>query len=92
LSGHKSNIDLLLNTGGVVYMPYTFLIDWTTLALGVFGLGLIALIHGTVVLIWSITLQMIGLCRSLGLPGRLALGLTLVNTVVIMPLRIIFAW
>jgi hypothetical protein len=94
LLGKPSDIDRILQIGGVVYlvvMPYTFLVDWTTLALGVFGFGLIVYIHGTVDLVWSLTLQVIGLKVLLGLKTKLALGLVLINAVFTFPYLAILA-
>lgn len=94
LMGKASDIDRILQIGGVVYlvvMPYTFLVDWTTLALGVFGFGLIVYIHGIVDLLWSLTLQVIGLKVLLGLKTKLALGLVFVSTLVTFPYLAILA-
>lgn len=93
LLGQASDFDRLLQLGGIVYlvvMPYTFVVDWLSLALGVFGLGLIAWVHGVVDLLWSLTLQVIGL-RTLGLPTRQAVPLTLASSLVTMPLLMSFA-
>jgi hypothetical protein len=94
LSGRKSDIDQILNIGGLVYlvvMPYTFAVDWTAIALDAYGFGLIAILHGTVDLVWSITLSVIGLRQLLGIETRLALGLMLLNIAVTLPLLILFA-
>lgn len=94
LLGSKSDFDLLLQIGGVVFlvvMPYSFLIDWSTLALGVFGFGLIVYIHGAVDLVWSLVLSVIGLQVLLQLDWRTAIGLNLIATSLVMPFGAIFA-
>lgn len=94
LAGRPADMDRLLQVGGVVYlvvMPYTFAVDWTTLAFGAFGTGLIVYVHGVVDLVWSVALQVVGLRVLLGLPAGLALGLTLLSTLFTLPLLMIFA-
>ncbi|WP_036219464.1 YIP1 family protein [Calidithermus chliarophilus] len=94
LAGRPADMDRLLQVGGVVYlvvMPYTFAVDWTTLAFGAFGMGLIVYVHGVVDLVWSVALQVVGLRVLLGLPAGLALGLTLLSTLFTLPLLMIFA-
>ena len=94
LAGKPSDMDKILNIGGVQYlvvMPYTFLVDWSTLALGVFDISLIGYIHGGIDLVWSIALQVIGLRVMMGLRTGQALGLSLASTAVTLPLLAIFA-
>jgi hypothetical protein len=94
LSGRPGDFDRVLQIGGVQYlvvMPYTFLVDWTTLAFGVFGVGLIGVVHAGVDLVWSLILQTIGLRVLLGLGTRFALGLSVISTAVTLPLLAIFA-
>lgn len=76
---------------GADVRPYTFAVDWTTLAFGAFGTGLIVYVHGVVDLVWSVALQVVGLRVLLGLPAGLALGLTLLSTLFTLPLLMIFA-
>ena len=88
LLGRKSDFNLLLQMGGVIYlvvMPYTFLMDWTALALGMFGFGLIVYIHGTVDLVWSFIPTVIGLHVLLKLEWRTAIVINLIATPLIMP-------
>lgn len=94
LMGQPSSFDLILQMGGVVYlvvMPYTFAVDWITLALGAYGLGLIAIIHGAVDLLWSLLLSFIGLRVLLGLKALPALALLLASQAFTFPLQILFA-
>jgi len=94
LAGKPSDMDRILNIGGVQYlvvMPYTFLVDWTALAFGVFDFSLIGAIHGGVDLVWSIALQVIGLRVLLGLRTAPALGLSLISNALTLPLLAIFA-
>lgn len=94
LMGRPSDMDRILNIGGVQYLvvlPYTFAVDWTAIALNAYGFGLIAVLHGAVDLIWSLTLGVIGLRVLLGLKPRLAVELSLLSTVVSLPLLAIFA-
>lgn len=94
LSGRKSDFDLILQIGGVIYlvvMPYTLAVDWASLALGVFGFGLIVFIHGTVDLVWSFALTVIGLHVLLRLEWRTAMLLNLLSTLVSLPLLAVFA-
>ena len=49
-------MDQILNIAGVIYlvvMPYTFLIDWTAIALNAFNSEIIIVLHGVVDLVWS---------------------------------------
>ncbi len=58
-AGKPSNMDQILNIAGVIYlvvMPYTFLIDWTAIALNVYRSGVIIILHGVVDLVWSLAL------------------------------------
>jgi hypothetical protein len=94
LAGKLSDFDRILMIGGVQYlvvMPYTFLVDWTTLVLGVFQFGLIGILHAGVDLVWSVILQVIGLRVLLGLKPGLAVGLSLVSTAGTLPFLAIFA-
>lgn len=94
LLGRKSDFDLILQIGGVIYlvvMPYTFLVDWSTLALGIFGFGLIVYIHGVVDLVWGFVLTVIGLHVLLRLDWRTAIVLNLLATPLVMPFGAIFA-
>ncbi len=94
LAGKPSDFDRILTIAGVQYlvvMPYTFLVDWTTLALGVFDMSLIGYIHGGVDLIWSVTLQVIGLRVLLGLRTGFALLLAVVSAAFTLPLLGLFA-
>lgn len=94
LMGQPSNFDLILQIGGVVYlvvMPYTFAVDWVTLALGAYGLGLIAIIHGTVDLLWSLLLGFIGLRVLLKLNTLPALLVLLASQAITFPLLTTFA-
>jgi hypothetical protein len=72
-------------------MPYTFLVDWTTMALGIYGFELIAVIHGTVDLVWSGALGVVGLRVLLKLRTGPALILTLLSAAFTVPLLAIFA-
>lgn len=94
LNGRPSDLDTLLNIGGLVYlvvMPYTFAVDWTAIALNAYGLGLIAILHGTVDLVWSTALLATGLRRLLGAPARLALAGALLSAAATLPLLALLA-
>ena len=94
ISGRPGDFDRVLQVGGVQYlvvMPYTFLVDWTTLAFGIYGIGLIGIVHGGVDLVWSLTLQTIGLRVLVGLDTKLALGLSVISTAVTLPLLALLA-
>jgi hypothetical protein len=94
LSGHAGDMDLLLNMGGVghlVIMPYTFLVDWLSIALSTFNFEVVFVVHGMVDLVWTIALQIVGLRHLFGLSTRLALMLTLISTALVLPLLGIFA-
>jgi len=94
ISGRPGDFDRVLQVGGVQYlvvMPYTFLVDWTTLAFGIYGIGLIGIVHGGVDLVWSLTLQTIGLRVLVGLDTKLALGLSVISEAVTLPLLALLA-
>jgi hypothetical protein len=94
LAGKPSDFDRILTIGGIQYLvvlPYSFLVDWTALAFGVFGIGLIGIIHGAIDLVWSTVLQVIGLRTLLGLRTGFALGLSLASTVCTLPFLALFA-
>ena len=94
LAGKPSNMDLILNMAGVGYlviMPYTFLVDWTAIALNVYGSGVIIILHGVVDLVWSLALGVIGLRRLLGLSAKFALAVSLIGALVVMPLQALLA-
>lgn len=94
LAGKPSNMDLILNMAGVGYlviMPYTFLVDWTAIALGAYGSGVIILLHGMVDLVWSLVLGVIGLRRLLGLETQLALIVSIIGAFVVIPIQALFA-
>ena len=94
LAGKPSDFDQILNIGGVQYlvvMPYTFAVDWTAIALNAYGFGLIAVLHGTVDLVWATALMVIGLRRLLGIETKLALGVLLLSAAVGTPLLALFA-
>jgi multisubunit Na+/H+ antiporter MnhF subunit len=94
LFGKPSEFDRILTIGGIQYLvvvTYSFLVDWTTLALGAFDIGLIGYIHGGVDLVWSVTLQVIGLRVLLGLKTGFAIGLSLASTAFTLPFLALFA-
>ncbi len=94
LSGKRSDMDRILNIAGIQYLvvlPYTFLVDWTTMALGIYEFELIAIIHGMVDLVWSVALGVIGLKVLLKLSTGMALILTLLGAAFTIPLLAVFA-
>lgn len=94
LAGRHSDLDTILNIGGLVtfvVMPYTFVVDWTAILLGAYGLALIAVLHGAVDLAWSFALLSAGLHRLLGVPIRLALVSALLSEAATVPLLAVFA-
>ncbi len=94
LAGKPSNMDQILNIAGVIYlvvMPYTFLVDWTLIALNAFNSSVVFGLHGVVDLVWSLVLQVIGLRRLLGIETKLALTVSLISSAVGMPLLALFA-
>ncbi len=94
LAGKPSNMDQILNIAGVIYlvvMPYTFLIDWTAVALNAFNSDVIVSLHGVVDLLWSLALQVVGLRRLLGLEFKLALSVSLIGLAVQLPLLALVA-
>jgi len=94
LAGKPSNMDQILNIAGVIYlvvMPYTFLVDWTLIALNAFNSQVVVGLHGVVDLVWSLALQVIGLRRLLGIETKLALIVSLISSAVGMPLLALLA-
>ncbi len=94
LAGKPSDMDQILNISGVIYlvvMPYTFLIDWTSIALNVYGTGVIIILHGVVDLVWSLALGVIGLRQLLAISTKLALTVSLINVAVGIPLLALVA-
>ena len=94
LAGKPSNMDQILNIAGVIYlvvMPYTFLIDWTAIALNAFNSQVIVVLHGVVDLVWSLALQVIGLRQLLGIETRLALIASVISAAVGVPLLALLA-
>ena len=94
LAGKPSNMDQILNIAGVIYlvvMPYTFLIDWTAIALNLYGSEVIIILHGVVDLVWSLALGIIGLRRLVGIRTKLAVTVSLINVAVGIPLLALFA-
>jgi Yip1 domain len=94
LAGKPSDMDLILNMAGVGYlviMPYTFLVDWTTIALNAFNSNIIVGLHGVVDLMWSLALSVIGLRQLLGIETKLALTVSLISSAVGIPLLALFA-
>ncbi len=94
LAGKPSNMDQILNIAGVIYlvvMPYTFLVDWTLIALNAFDSQIVVGLHGVVDLVWSLALGVIGLRRLLGIETKLALTVSLIGSAVGMPLLALLA-
>jgi hypothetical protein len=94
LAGKPSDMDQILNIAGVIYlvvMPYTFLIDWTLIALNAFNSQVVVGLHGVVDLVWSLALLVIGLRRLLGIETKLALIVSLISSAVGAPLLGLFA-
>ena len=63
--GKESDFDWILNVVGfglLIPMPVTWLVDWTTIALNVYGGGITPLIH-TFISIWEIALIAVGLAK-----------------------------
>jgi hypothetical protein len=61
--GKESDFDWILNVVGfglLIPMPVTWLVDWTSIALNIYGRGFTPLIH-TVVSLWEIALIAVGL-------------------------------
>lgn len=94
LAGKPSNMDQILNIAGVIYlvvMPYTFLVDWTTIAFNAFTSDIIVGLHGVVDLIWSLALQVIGLRRLLGIENKLAISVAAIGFAMQLPLLALLA-
>ncbi|MFH1524393.1 MAG: YIP1 family protein [Chloroflexota bacterium] len=93
LSGKPSSFDWILNVTGfglLIVMPAVWFLDWSTIALGVYGGSVTPFIH-TLISLWEIVLIGIGLSKTEGLRFWPAcfLGLIIKGGVYI-PLAIIF--
>jgi len=63
--GKESDFDWILNVVGfglLIPMPVTWLVDWTTIALNVYGRGMTPLIH-VLISVWEIALISVGLAK-----------------------------
>jgi hypothetical protein len=63
--GKESDFDWILNVVGfglLIPMPVTWLVDWTTIALDVYGRGITPLIHASIS-VWEIALISVGLAK-----------------------------
>jgi hypothetical protein len=63
--GKESDFDWILNVVGfglLIPMPVTWLVDWTTIALNVYGRGMTPLIHAFIS-VWEIVLISVGLAK-----------------------------
>jgi hypothetical protein len=93
LAGKQSSFDWILNVIGwglLTVMPAVWLLDWIAIALNVYGVGLIPLVHA-VISIWEVVLMGVGLSKMEGIkfwPACL-LGL-IVKGGVYIPLAAIF--
>jgi hypothetical protein len=93
LTGNPSSFDWILNVIGfglLIVMPVVWFLDWSTIALNVYGVGVTPIIHALISL-WEVTLFGIGLSKMEGLhfwPACL-LGL-IVKGGVYIPLAILF--
>jgi hypothetical protein len=93
LAGKPSDVDLILNIGGLAYlvvMPLLLPSDWLLIALNLYGIGITQYTHGFVAL-WSMFLSVVGLRRMLGVGTGLALGLSLLSMVTSIMILAIFA-
>jgi len=93
LTGKDSNFDWILNVIGfglLIPMPVLWILDWSTIALNIYGGMLTPVIHA-LISIWEITLFGIGLSkmRTLDLRWALLLGL-LIKGGIYIPLAMIF--
>jgi hypothetical protein len=93
LAGKDSQFDWILNVVGwglLIVMPVVWLLDWTSIALDIYGVGLIPLLHA-LVSVWEVALFGVGLSKMEGVgfwPG-FVLGL-IVKGGVYIPLAAVF--
>jgi Yip1-like protein len=93
LGGWKSDIDQILNIGGVaglIFQPVISLLDWTGVVLGWHSLPVVLGITHLVIDFWVIVWIAKGYNKILGLPTWLGAGLTLLVTIVNVPLAMLF--
>lgn len=93
LAGRQSSFDWILNVIGwglLIVMPAVWLLDWVSIALDIYGVGLVPLVHA-LISIWEVALFGVGLSKMEGIefwPACL-LGL-IVKGGVYIPLAAIF--
>jgi len=93
LGGWKSDIDQILNIGGIaglVFQPVISLFDWIGVVLGWHSLPVVLGISHLCIDIWVIVWVAKGYNKILGLPIWLSAGLTLLVTIVNVPLAMLF--
>ncbi len=93
LGGWKSDIDQILNIGGVgglVFQPVISLLDWIGRILGWHSLPVVLGISHLCIDFWVIVWVAKGYNRILGLPIWLGAGLTLLVTILNIPLAMLF--
>lgn len=93
LTGKQNSIDWILNVIGwglLVVMPVVWLLDWVSIGLGVFGVGVIPAIHA-IISIWEVVLMGVGLSKleDVGFWSGCLLGL-IVKGGIYIPLALIF--
>jgi hypothetical protein len=91
--GKESDFDWILNVVGfglLIPMPVTWLVDWTTIALNVYGRGMTPLIHA-LISVWEIALITVGLAKmEEARPWIYVLLAVLVKVGVYIPLAAVF--
>ncbi len=93
LGGWKSDFDQILNIGGIgglVFQPVITLLDWIGIVLGWHSLPVVLGISHLCVDLWVIVWVAKGYNRILGLPMWLGAGLTLLVTILNIPLAMLF--
>ena len=93
LAGKQSQFDWILNVIGwglLIVMPVVWVLDWASIALDIYGAGLIPVLHA-LVSVWEVTLFGIGLSKMEGVKfwPAFALGLVVKGGVYI-PLAAVF--
>ncbi len=93
LGGWKSDIDQILNLGGIgglVFQPVLSLLDWIEFALGLHNAPMVLGISHLVIDLWLIVWMAKGYNKILGLPTWLGAALILLVIIVAVPLNALF--
>jgi len=93
LGSWKSDIDQILNIGGIVglvFQPVISLLDWTGVVLGWHSMPVVLGLTHLAIDLWVIVWVAKGYNKILGLPIRLGAGLTLLVTIVNVLLAMLF--